>query len=90
MLFGGFLFVETGTVTGYVIDATTGTYTYYVHNFAGSPSITSSSATVRLYNANGLYRTYTVPTVGTGTYWHVFDIVDGTIVTRNVIQSSAP
>ncbi len=67
-----------------------GTYKYYVHKFSGSGNLSTSNATVKLYNSSGLYRTYNVPTSGSGVYWNVFEIRDGSIVTKNTLQSTAP
>jgi hypothetical protein len=51
-----------------------GTYTYAVHNFSGSPDITTSQAQVQVFDSSGLVATYTVPTEGTGSWWNVLSI----------------
>lgn len=65
-------------------------YTYYVHHFAGSGTLATSSAVVTLYYGDTVL-TYPVPP-GNGIYWHVFDIVNGAIVPCNTdcISSAAP
>ncbi|MCR5621935.1 MAG: hypothetical protein K6G18_08760 [Treponema sp.] len=64
------------TITIRNIDSSA-TYKYYVHNYSESPEMTTSGARVRVY-VNNVYRnTYTIPTVGSGLYWHVFDITGG-------------
>lgn len=69
----------------------TQTYKYYVHHYAGSGQLNTSSAVVSVYNQNGLVKTYNVPSSGSGIYWYVFDInANGQIVDRNVIQENAP
>ncbi|PNR96823.1 carboxypeptidase regulatory-like domain-containing protein [Petrotoga sp. 9PWA.NaAc.5.4] len=66
-------------------------YKYYVHHYAGTGQLNTSSAVVSIYNQNGLVKTYNVPSSGTGLYWYVFDITaNGQIVDRNVIQENAP
>jgi len=67
------------------------TYKYFVHNYSGSPEITTSNAIVQVYDRNGLRKTYNIPTSGNGRYWYVFDIdASGGIINRNVIQEVAP
>jgi Zn-dependent metalloprotease len=76
---------ETVTLT----PTTNGTYRYYVHRFSGSGSIASSGATVKVYRGNVLLATYSAPTnQGTGDYWTVFEITNGTIKLINKIGSS--
>jgi len=66
-------------------------YKYYVHHYAGSGSLATSSARVVVYSGNQAIKTYDIPQTGTGLYWYVFDInAVGTIADHNVIQSSAP
>ena len=76
---------ETITLT----PTTTGTYKYYVHHYAGSGSISTSGAQVKLYKGNTLIGTYNAPTdQGTGIYWTVFEITNGTVKNINKIASS--
>ncbi len=68
-----------------------GTYVYAVHHFAGSGSLATSSATVRVYDSSGLIREFHVPS-GSGIWWYVFDMDGrtGRITSRNYITSSSP
>lgn len=76
---------ETITLT----PTTTGTYKYYVHRYAGSGSISTSGAQVKLYKGNTLIGTYNAPTdQGTGIYWTVFEITNGTVKNINKIAGS--
>lgn len=76
---------ETITLT----PTTTGTYRYYVHRYAGSDSISTSGAQVKVYNGNRLVATYNAPTdQGTGDYWTVFELTNGTIKLINRIGNS--
>lgn len=76
---------ETITLT----PTTTGTYTYYVHHYAGSGSISTSGAQVKLYKGNTLIGTYNAPAdQGTGIYWTVFEITNGTIRNINKIANN--
>ena len=55
-----------------------GTYSYYVHDYTNRNSGTSkvmsnSGAKIEIYNGNNLYATFNVPTNVGGTVWHVFD-----------------
>jgi uncharacterized protein YfaP (DUF2135 family) len=68
-----------------------GNHRYYVHKFAGTGNITDSSAVVKVYKDQSLVKTYTVPTTGTGDYWHVFDYdQNGTFTDVNTIQVGEP
>ncbi len=76
---------ETITLT----PTTTGTYKYYVHRYAGTGSISTSGAQVKLYKGNTLIGIYNAPTdQGTGNYWTVFEITNGTVKNINKIASS--
>ena len=81
-----------GPETITIYDFFTGVYHYYVHKFAGSGEITTSSAVVQIYDNTGLLHTIQAPVSGTGIYWYVctvnganqsFDII-------NVIQDTEP
>ena len=63
------------------------TYTYSVRNYSGSPSITTSGATVTVYKGNTVVATYRVPTSGEGLVWNVFSIQNGQITTINTISN---
>jgi len=67
-----------------------GTYYYYVHRYAGSGSLSTSNAIVKVYQGGVMIKQYNVPVdQGTGDYWNVFNIVDGKIVTINRISDSS-
>jgi len=61
---------------------------YYIHNYSGSPSITTSGATVDVYKGDTYVRSFSVPTTGSGRYWNVCAVVDGRIVPRETVTSS--
>lgn len=69
-----------------------GTYKFYVHNYSGSPDISTSQAFVQIYNQNGLLQTVQIPSSGTGTYWYVCDVAgsNGQITIKNTIQVNSP
>lgn len=68
----------------------TAPYYYYVYKYSGRGSLSSSGAQVKVYKSGKLLATYNVPTnQGTNDYWNVFSIVNGKIITKNTITSSA-
>ncbi len=83
---------ETITIT----EIYSGTYTYAVKHYAGSGKITTSGATVKIYNDSGNIRTYEVDPNATcgevGWYWTVFELdgSSGMITTVNTFSSSSP
>lgn len=78
-----------GPETVTLIPTTSETYRYYVYRYAGSGSISTSSAHIEVYKGNSLIATYDAPTnQGTGDYWTVFEITNGTIKTVNKIGNS--
>lgn len=77
---------ETTTIT----EQQTGTYTYFVYNFTGTPSITESDAVVRVYGSTGLINTFNVPTTGTGRYWNVFTLSGSTVTPVNTVSATDP
>lgn len=65
-------------------------YYYYIYRFAGSGTVASSEAQVKIYQGEALVATFNVPTdQGRGDYWNVFAIVNGELVIRNTITNSA-
>jgi len=85
-----------GPETITINELANGRYEYFVHDFtnranAASTALRNSGATVRVYNNSGLYRTFNVPTTGTGNVWHVFSIqvVNGqpTVIPSNAALS---
>lgn len=84
---GGF-----GPETITISTANTGTYTYWVQDYSNKGSTTStalanSGAEVKVYNEDGLAKTFTVPS-GAGDKWNVFtmDGDTGAITTVNTID----
>jgi hypothetical protein len=64
---------------------------YAVHNFSGTPALTSSDAHVDIYSEGALVAGYDVPTSGTGDWWYVGDLdTNGTITLQNTIGSAPP
>jgi hypothetical protein len=77
---------ETITIT----TQQTGTYGYFVHNYSGSPDITTSGAMVKVYNSSGLMRSISIPTSGSGMYWKVASLNGSVLTVVNTIVSSTP
>lgn len=71
-----------------------GTYTYAVYHYAGSATITTSGAVVRVYDDIGLVREFSVPTTSSGSnwWWRVFTLngSTGQIAEVNTITSNPP
>jgi hypothetical protein len=67
-----------------------GTYKYYVYQYAGTGTLSSSKAKVLVYRGSSLLKTYNVPTTGSGYYWRVFNLNGGTgaITTINTISTT--
>jgi hypothetical protein len=81
---------ETVTIAQRIL---TGTYTYAVYNFSGSPDVTASGARVQVFDASGLRATFTVPTSGTGQWWRVLrvDGATGAVSEVNeILEDAAP
>ena len=72
------------------LNATNSTpYYFYIHRFAGSGSIATSSAKIMLYQGENLVATFNVPTdLGSDDYWNVFAISNGELVIKNTMTSS--
>ena len=69
---------------------TTNPYYYYIYKYSGSGTVATSEAQIRLYKDGVLLRTFNVPTdQGDGDYWNVFAIINGRLVVKNTITSSA-
>lgn len=81
-----------GPETTTIVRFTNGTYHYFIHNYSGNPSITTSSGIVRIYNQNGIIHTIEVPTSGDGRYWYVakVDGATGRVDIVNRVQTSEP
>ena len=73
---------------------TSGTYTYYVENISGEPSLTNSEAFITVWDGNVimLIGALNVPTSGDGRYWYAFDIdgSTGDFVIVNEITNVPP
>ncbi len=68
-------------------------YKYFVHHYAGSGSLTSTSdAVVKVYDDTGLLYTFNVPVSGEGIFWDVFDYdgSTGAITPINVVSDIEP
>ncbi len=78
------------TITMY--DVFTGTYTYFVHNYSGTPDLAGCNAQVEIYDENGLVNTVIVPQTGVGAYWVVCELdgASNTINLINEIQENEP
>ncbi|MEZ4589883.1 MAG: carboxypeptidase regulatory-like domain-containing protein [Chloroflexota bacterium] len=93
---GGFLDVDDTTSFGpetiTIPQRVDGTYSYAVYDYNQTNQLTASEAVVRVYDDTGLIETFPVPTTGTGTWWHVFDIdgATGAITPVNTLANSAP
>ncbi len=65
-------------------------YYYYIYRYAGSGTVGSSDASIKVYKGEELKYVFFVPTdQGDGDYWNVFAVVNGKLVIRNTISSSA-
>ena len=81
-----------GPETITVAELFAGTYSYFVHKYAGLGGIAGSDATVKIYTDMGLENTVVAPTSGDGDYWLVCTIDGGTgaVTIVNQIQSASP
>lgn len=77
---------ETITIT----SQQTGTYKYYVHRYYGSGALAGSDALVRIFDTEGLLRSFTAPNTGSGDYWDVFTLNGSTVTTVDQIQTTEP
>ncbi len=65
-------------------------YYYYIYRYAGSGTVAASGAKITVYRGETQVAVYNVPTdLGDSDYWNVFAVVNGEIVTRNTITTSA-
>jgi uncharacterized repeat protein (TIGR01451 family) len=69
-----------------------GTYTYFVHKFAGVGDLNASSASVAVYTEAGQIASFAVPTNQSGEYWYVCDVDGATSVISPVdeLQNAQP
>ncbi len=64
-------------------------YYYYLHKYAGSGSLSSSSSKVTIEQGNTVLAVFYVPTnLGADDYWNVFAIKDGEIIINNTITNA--
>lgn len=78
---------ETITLT----PTTSEKYTYYIYDFTGDSNypISTSGATIEVYNGSRLLRTFSAPTdQGSGRYWTVFEITNGRLTPINVVGNN--
>lgn len=73
------------------LNATTSNpYYYYIYRYAGSGTVATSEAKIKVYQGENLVATFNVPNdQGSGDYWNVFAIVNGELVIKNTITSNA-
>lgn len=65
-------------------------YYYYVYNYAGTGTLATSGAKVTVLKGGSKVATYNVPVnQGSGRYWNIFAIVDGRLIIKNTVTSSA-
>lgn len=81
--------LDVDDVTSYGPETTTfdvtstGDYTFFIHNYSGSPSLAASGANVALYQGNNKIADFDVPAGGEELYWNVFRIQNGQLVILN-------
>lgn len=63
-----------GPETTTIYNPIEGTYTFYVYNFSGSPDMSESGASVKVYtdNTNEPQYVFNIPINKSGRYWTVF------------------
>ena len=83
-----------GPETTTIASLQPGIYTYAIYHYGGSGTITTSEATVRVYDSIGLLQSFSVPAVYSedNWWWTVFTIdgSTGQITTINTIDNSSP
>lgn len=57
--------------------SSSGSYSFFVHNYSGSPTLAASGAHVTLYRGDTKVGDYDVPSGGEELYWNVFQIHNG-------------
>lgn len=73
------------------LNATTDNpYYYYIYRYAGSGTVATSEAKIKVYQGANLVASFNVPTdQGGEDYWNVFAIVNGELLIKNTITSAA-
>lgn len=63
-----------GPETTTIYNPIDGVYTYYIYNYSGSPSMSTSGATVQVYTGNNNEPSYvfSIPVQSSGLFWTVF------------------
>lgn len=81
-----------GPETVTISQFTAGKYTYAVQRYSMSGELAGSGARVQVYDNSGLILDLTIPTSGSGTWWHVFDFdgLAGTLTLVNQILGASP
>ncbi len=65
-------------------------YYYYIYRYSGSGTMGTSEAKINVYQGENLVSTFNVPTdQGSGDYWNVFAVVNGELIVKDTITSSA-
>lgn len=78
-----------GPETTTVFSMLEGNYKFYIHRYAGTGTIASSGAQVKLYKGNTLISVYNAPVdQGSGDYWNVFEYSNGEFKGVNTITNS--
>jgi hypothetical protein len=77
-----------GPETIVIVQQLAGTYTYSVHNYSGSPALSTSGATVEVYRGNTRIATFAVPNAA-GDLWTVFTLNGATLTPVNQMGSSS-
>ena len=86
--------LDVDDVTSYGPETTTfdvtssGDYTFFVHNYSGSPSLTASGAHVTLYQGTSKIADFDVPAGDDQLYWNVFRISNGELSVVNTLSDS--
>lgn len=65
-----------------------GNYSFFVHNFSGSPNLAGSGAHITLYRGDMKIGDYDVPSGGEEEYWNVFQIQNGQLKVLNNLSES--
>ena len=89
--------IDVDDVTSYGPETTTlcqvetGTYSYYIHHFSGSSSMSDSPAIVTVTTASGISTAFIAPPGAAGSssdLWHVFDLDNfGNLTPVNIIST---
>jgi hypothetical protein len=67
-----------------------GTYRFFVHNYSAEETFANSGAKVEVYLDGVLTKTYRAPTLGSGVYWHVFDLTGSSFTEGGTVSDDIP